>query len=77
MHFQRNVTRIQDHDDFSGTAVSGIVLKFNGQNFIPINFSLSNLNDTTISSPSENDALIYSHAQNKWVNNNVLDGGNY
>ncbi len=77
MHFQRNVTRIQDQDDFSGTATSGIVLKFNGQNFTPINFSLNNLNDTSIGSPSENDALIFSQAQNKWVNNNVLDGGNY
>lgn len=77
MHFQRNVTRIQDQDDLNGVPSSGTVLKFDGGNFIPVSFSLSNLNDTTVSIPLDSDALIFSQAQNKWVNNKVLDGGNY
>ena len=37
MHFQRNITRIQDQDDFSGVPNSGEVLSFNGQNFTTSN----------------------------------------
>lgn len=77
MHFQRNITRIQDQDDLNGVPSSGTILRFDGTSFIPINFALSNLNDATINTPVDTDALIYSQAQNKWVNNRVLDGGNY
>jgi hypothetical protein len=34
MHFQRNITRIQDQDDFSGVPTSGEVVFFDGQSFI-------------------------------------------
>jgi len=34
MHFQRNITRIQDQDDFSGVPASGQAVFFDGENFI-------------------------------------------
>lgn len=86
MNAYRIVTRIQDQDDFSGVPASGQILIFNEQTgkFIPAdpNFvsgatNLASLADVQLTNPSGSDILIYSSANQKWINEHILDGGNW
>lgn len=86
MNAYRIVTRIQDQDDFGGVPASGQVLVFDEQTgkFITVDPNLisgvtvlASLSDVQVTNPSGSDVLIYSSANQKWVNEHILDGGNW
>jgi hypothetical protein len=88
MNAYRIVTRIQDQDDFTGTPASGQVVVFNtasgkfvASDILPLLTtqarSLSGLVDVNIPFPSGTNFLVYSELERKWVNDSIVDGGNW
>jgi hypothetical protein len=88
MNAYRIVTRIQDQDDFAGTPASGQVVAFNAASgkFVASDIltllpaqarTLSGLTDVNVPSPSGTDFLVYSEFERKWINDNIVDGGNW
>ena len=88
MNAYRIVTRIQDQDDFSGVPASGQIISFDSSlgKFItsdilpllpPVSRSLAGLTDVQVVAPSGNDVLMYRSGDQKWMNEHILDGGNW
>lgn len=88
MNAYRIVTRIQDQDDFAGVPQSGQVVVYNSAqakfvpsdvaNVLPPNTrTLAGLQDVQVTSPAATDLLVYSAVDQKWVNDHIVDGGNW
>lgn len=88
MNAYRIVTRIQDQDDFSGVPQSGQVVYFDASSgkftpadllplIPPVGRTLSGLTDVQVVAPSGSDVLMFHSADQKWINEHILDGGNW